>query len=87
MQNRRSASNGRAGFHAEAPLRGDIKLAVEATLIEGTLFMDGHYINGSVPGDRAHILSPCLIGPVRAKYFLQMASGEVPRIRCRRGRQ
>jgi enoyl-CoA hydratase/carnithine racemase len=62
-----SAINGPALFHAEVPLLGDIILAAETTT-----FMDGHAINGAVPGDGAHVIWPYLLGPVRAKYFLQM---------------
>ncbi len=62
-----SAINGPALFHAEIPLLGDIILAADHAV-----FMDGHCINGSVPGDGAHIIWPYLIGPARAKYFLQM---------------
>lgn len=60
-----AAVNGPALFHAELPVLADIVLASDTAV-----FCDPHAINGSVPGDGAHIIWPMLIGMSRAKYFL-----------------
>jgi enoyl-CoA hydratase/carnithine racemase len=65
-----SAINGPALFHAEIPMLADIILASDTAS-----FQDPHAINGSVPGDGAHVIWTDLLGTVRGKYFL--LTGEV----------
>lgn len=61
------AINGPALIHGEIPLLADVVIAADTTVLA-----DGHFANGAVPGDGAHLIWPWLLGPRRARYFLLM---------------